>query len=92
MNPSNKILGISNAINKIFQDKGCKITKFINKSIPIEYICKCGLNKKNRYRDFIKRNCRTCKSKNFIRSFRLIKFIYSFPLTQKPRIILLIFL
>lgn len=46
----------------LFNEKGCTIISFINKSTPVEYICKCGLQRKQMFKDFVKRNCRNCKT------------------------------
>jgi hypothetical protein len=48
---------------ELFKEKGCIITKISTKSEPIEYICICGKHRKQKYSDFIRRNCRWCRDK-----------------------------
>lgn len=53
-------------IKRIFEEKGCRITSdIINKSIPITYICVCGEEKTQLCKDFVRRDCRSCKTKRF---------------------------
>lgn len=56
MNNNNK------EVFNLFEEKGCTIISFINRSIPVQYICKCGLQRKQMYKDFVKRKCRNCKT------------------------------
>lgn len=39
----------------------------LNKSTPIKYICKCKLEKSQRYKDAKRRNCRTCREEEFLK-------------------------
>jgi hypothetical protein len=50
-------------IKQIFEKRGCKLITFVNRTIPIEYECKCGTKKKKTLRDFKRRGCRECNSK-----------------------------
>jgi len=50
-------------IEKLFASKGCTILKIEKKTIPIEYMCACGKEKKQLYKDFVRRNCRWCRDK-----------------------------
>ncbi len=49
-----------------FEEKGYKITSFINRSTPIGYVCKCGETKQQKFKDFNRnKECRSCKTKAF---------------------------
>lgn len=48
-------------IVKEFNDKGYKILDYINKSTKITYICVCGNERDQLYKDIINRNCIFCK-------------------------------
>lgn len=52
----------NNEVFDLFKERGCTVISFVNKKIPVEYICKCGLQRKQIYKDFVKRNCRNCKT------------------------------
>ena len=41
----------------------CELKTFIKKSENMIYICACGIEKKQLYKDYIRRNCRTCNEK-----------------------------
>ena len=41
----------------------CQLKIFTKKSENITYICACGLEKKQMYADYIRRNCRNCNEK-----------------------------
>ena len=47
-------------------EKGCKILRITTKSEPMYYICVCGTERKQTYKDFITRNCRSCKTSRFV--------------------------
>ena len=43
--------------------KNCELKTFTKKSENMIYICACGIEKKQLYKDYIRRNCRTCNEK-----------------------------
>lgn len=53
-------------IRKTLEENGCKIiSDIVNQSQPIKYICKCGLEKSQPFKDYKRRNCRNCKNLAF---------------------------
>jgi hypothetical protein len=55
----------NNEVTQAFEDRGCKIISYVNKTTPVEYVCRCGTVRKQRYVDFMTRNCRKCKELKF---------------------------
>lgn len=51
-------------IYKAFEEKDCKIINIVNRTSPITYICSCGKERSQTFRDFKRRNCRNCKTMN----------------------------
>ena len=56
---------IPEEISQTFTDRGCELLSdhIPNKSVLIDYICACGVQKKKMYKDFVRRGCRTCNNK-----------------------------
>jgi hypothetical protein len=54
------------SIKEEFTIKGCTLVKFTKKSINLEYICKCGEIRIQLYKDFKRRQCRTCRDKKLL--------------------------
>jgi hypothetical protein len=49
-----------NEVEKVFADKGCRVVQYVNKKTPVVYVCACGTERRQMYRDFVRRACRSC--------------------------------
>lgn len=47
------------------EGRGCVPITLSKKCVPMVYVCRCGKQRTQRYKDFIKRNCRSCKNLEF---------------------------
>lgn len=47
--------------NLLEKERGYRIIKYINKSTNIDFICKCGKQKSQLFKDLKRRECRSCK-------------------------------
>lgn len=54
-----------NEVERVFVERGCSLVQYVNKKTPVVYVCKCGTERKQMYRDFIHRKCRQCSSKQY---------------------------
>jgi hypothetical protein len=56
-------------IKKLLIENKCElktdVTFFTTKSSKITYICSCGIERTQMYKDYIRRDCRTCREKKF---------------------------
>lgn len=43
-----------NEVEKVFSEKGCNLVQYVNKKTPVVYVCKCGSERKQMYRDFLR--------------------------------------
>ncbi len=53
---------INQEVVRVFSEKGCSVIQYVNKKTPVVYVCKCGTERKQLYRDFLRRECRKCNS------------------------------
>ena len=54
-----------NVLREQFEKRNCELLKFVNKTVKLEYLCKCGIVKTKLYKDFMRnKTCRTCTVKS----------------------------
>lgn len=50
-------------VRQLLLKNNCELKTFTKKSDNIIYICACGIERSQMYKDYIRRNCRICNEK-----------------------------